>query len=747
MNNKGKIAVLQIMILILGIVAFSGLMGIFNTGFVSARVGDACRDSEDCGSGEIYNVREGKCIQDTPPGLDFGNFAQIGPTVLNLANKKTTTPKPASNPLGDNWKEIPSDAEPLGGLKTALSDEKLDGTPPTRVTAKDLAAGKTGQSFAAKGGWAAIGKSFVWAVGAGLIVRMVAPMFGANEKQANVLALSIGTGMFAGQALHQLTSKEIIKNSLLTKPGMQIGVGVGVAAIMILAFYPIEGKKVVSYDCKKWQAPSGGKRCEECNDLYGLPCSEYMCRSLGQSCELLNPGTTEEKCAWVNPRDVKPPIISTYTNSLLENYSYSPDSAINPPDKGVRIIAPTTDECVPAFTPLQFGVLTDEPAICKISKYRQREFNEITSYMGDSLYLYNHTQIMPLPGLKNAEQENITLENNGEFELFVKCQDRNGNSNEANFVFKFCVQKEADTTPPLIVDTSVINNMPVAKGQDSIDMAVYVNEPAECKWSTMNKDYDSMENIMDCTNGDSLSDAIEFNSRLVYTCETILTGIKDKQDNLFYFRCKDQPSAVDSDRNVNSESYELNLIGTRELVIDEAGPSGEIRDSTEAVKVTLTAKTSAGYKEGEAICLYKDINGDSEEFIEFFNTNSYSHSTDLYLAEEEYQFLIRCVDLGGNSDEYQVNFTVESDADSPIITRIFKDNNYLKITTDEKANCVYDTSSCNYLFEDGIALSSGDQENTNTLEWETQNNFYIKCQDEFGNEPSPNQCSAIIRAF
>ena len=42
--------------------------------------------------------------------------------------------------------------------------------------------------------------------------------------------------------------------------------------------------------------------------------------------------------------------------TLLGDYTYSDDEAISPPDRGVRIIAPTDDECLPAFTPLTFGI-------------------------------------------------------------------------------------------------------------------------------------------------------------------------------------------------------------------------------------------------------------------------------------------------------------------------------------------------------------------------------------------------------
>ena len=72
---------------------------------------------------------------------------------------------------------------------------------------------------------------------------------------------------------------------------------------------------------------------------------------------------------------------------------------------------------------------------------------------------------MSLPGQSALKAENLTLENDGQFSLFTRCQDSNGNANTANFVFKYCVEKGPDTTPPLIISTSLLNGMPIAFNQ------------------------------------------------------------------------------------------------------------------------------------------------------------------------------------------------------------------------------------------------------------------------------------------
>jgi len=62
-------------------------------------------------------------------------------------------------------------------------------------------------------------------------------------------------------------------------------------------------KELVRFECQAWEPPTGGSRCDDCNNNPLLPCSEYRCRSLGQACEIANPGTTEEKCFWKSKGD------------------------------------------------------------------------------------------------------------------------------------------------------------------------------------------------------------------------------------------------------------------------------------------------------------------------------------------------------------------------------------------------------------------------------------------------------------
>ncbi len=754
MNHKGALALSQIFILIIGIVAISYAVG-SEVGVVRGKLED--ENTKKDTPKEVEDKSE-----DTNPDklLTFP---------INL-DKITTITLPA------NLFRFPTMKNPLEGLPTHIKDStdgKDDSKKEKTITDNKDKTPKDDEEEpetkeilgflkVKKGGFAdAIITGGIYAGIAYAAIKFIGPMLGMEQELVDAASFSVSIGLFAGQATNVLATewktKELEKKGdpLTKKKGAAYGAGVGAAAgagvgILLFIFsYQKKSQEVITFTCYPWDAATGGNNCELCNKQGNLPCSEYQCRSLGQACQLLNPGTKEEKCAWVNKNDVKFPTIEPWKDALLKNYKYKPDGATSPPDKGVIIWNEnSTSGCVKAFTPLSFGVSLDEPAKCKMDVIRKKSFDEMLFYFSGSSSLYNHSYTMSLPGSSAFKSENITLEGEGDYTIYVKCQDANGNVNTADFVFKFCVEKGPDTTPPLIVTTTPLNNYPIAYNQTSLNTAVYVNEPAECKWSHLDQDYKSMEGNMTCS-----SDLFEVNAQMLYTCATTLTGLKDRQENKFYFRCNDQPNlkgtSKESDRNANRESYKFSLMGTQPLVIDWIKPENGsiISDATDSVKVTLEAKTSAGYKEGESVCYYSDT-GTAADYVPFFKTNSYQHSQELWLPKGSYKYFIKCIDLGGNSDIKSVNFAVESDSSSPIVVRAYHEETYLRLATNEPARCVYDTKykdyPCDYSFDDGTPIKVIDDVNHYT-DWDTASNLYITCQDKYGNQPVPNKCSIIIR--
>ena len=494
----------------------------------------------------------------------------------------------------------------------------------------------------------------------------------------------------------------------------------------------------------------GGKNCEVCNEDENQPCSEYRCKSLGQACDIVNKGTSDEECVWVNPNDVVPPKITPWDDPLTEGHRYTNHDQL-PPSLGAKIVR-GPDECIQAFTPLQFGIFTDEPAQCKIdivpnTGSEEGVFDAMEYYFGDNFFAYNHTEQLSLPSpesLKNTLNgtDNPEIPTDGIYNFYVRCRDANGNFNVQEFVFQMCVDPSPDTTPPVIVDTSIVSGSYVSYGIDEVDVNFYVNEPADCRWDIESKDFDEMTNSMECS-----SEIYEINTRQLYTCSSTLTGIMDRQDNDYYVRCKDQPTRPDNERNVNVQSYEYVLKGSQPLDIIDLGPNETIFGSTGSVEVELYVETSNGAEEGKAICYFSNT-GDEGSYVAMFETDSFEHRQLLQLTEGDYTYYYRCVDAGGNSAEDSVDFRVEVDEEPPQVTRAYRELDGLKVVTNEDARCVYGLNSCNYVFDEGLKMIYSNPliKTSHYAEWDFGTTYYIKCRDDYGNEPAPSACSLIASA-
>jgi len=513
-------------------------------------------------------------------------------------------------------------------------------------------------------------------------------------------------------------------------------VGLVVATIIFLLTWKKKVQEVVEFYCLPWQAPIGGEDCELCNNL--KECSEYTCRSLGQACELVNVGTTDQKCIWKNPKDVNSPIIKM--ESVSKGHKFKPDPSVRPPSTGV-VITKDDGKCIKAFTPLEFKFTTDEPAQCKIDYNLTTGYKEMNYYVGGSnLFSYNHTEKLSLPGPSAINAVAPELKNNGEYILFIRCQDANGNFNQDPYSVSFCVEKGPDTTPPKIEGVSIPSERPVQFNQSTLYLEVYVNEPSECKWSREDRAYDNMETKMSCD-----TNLWEMNWNGVYTCRTNLTGLESRKENKYYFRCKDQPWAEEGDRNVNTQSYLYKVIGTQPLNILRTEPSGKIIGATDTIPVFLEIETDNGYKNGESLCYYHQSRPEKEEdYILFSDTGGNKHKQRQDLIPGNYEYYFKCVDLGGNTVYNKTSFIVESDRTEPYIVRVYKESGELKIITNEVSECSYSTKDCNFEIESGIKMDSLNNF-VHSAEWKINQNYYIRCRDLYNNQPYPNVCSGIVR--
>jgi hypothetical protein len=719
---KKNISLFEIFILVASILAFSYFVG-NEFKFVAA-----ASDSE----------------KKAPSASDVAAGLSIGTTLF-----KGATPAVAT---------VPADAVATEG--TSLAEQIINGGLQPSIGGSTVTAGGGGGAAGsgagvAEGGGAAtkinwlggIAKNFntivfnlAIAYGIYLLFHWIGTTSKNNGQTWEDLGISLGVGYAAGALIYTGYCIATGVTAEFTVAATWGIVGLAVAAIIFALFYHKKKVVVLQFNCNQWQPVKGGEKCEECNKGQ-FPCTEYKCKSLGLGCELVNKGTSSELCQWKNRNDRDPPTISSWKEILPEGYTYTPDTARLPPDKGVIIKANTADGCVPPFTKLTYGITLDKLGLCKIDTERKDSFENMTFTLSQGLYVQNHSMLTVPAGMEDENSTRIEVSIGGTYETYVRCESTNGYSNVGTFVFKYCVQNTPDITPPSIELVNPSNNMPTQFGSTSKLIDVYVNKPSSCKWSHIDQSYEDMTETMNCASG-----SMEMNANMLYHCTTNLTGIKDSVDNVFYFRCKSYPGNPANESYANTASYVYTLIGTEDLVIDSISPEdgSTIKDATQSVKVNLDVKTSAGYKDGEAICSYSDTSGTNNRYVLFGNTNSYESTQELWLDAGSYTYTIKCCDLGGNCKTQATTFTVESDNKPPLVVRAYNDLSQLKIVTEEDATCVYDTTSCNYKFDNGLPMISSDKRQ-HTTAWNVNDVFYIKCKDEYGNEPSQDECNFVAR--
>ena len=565
-----------------------------------------------------------------------------------------------------------------------------------------------------------------------------------EEGLADSLAISSFVGVSTWQGAHAVSSIISGTGQSVLPLGVAPLIGLGLGLAVFLITYKREKQELVRFECMAWESQLGGSKCDECNNKE-LPCSEYRCKSLGQACELVNKGSEEEMCVWVHKDDTSAPFITPLDEALMpEGLTYVPDSTISPPNTGFRILS-RPDGCLQPFTRLEYGFTTNEPAQCKVSLVPVGLYDEMGPlFVGETnLFLTEHIQTLKVPSPFTEEGEvNVVPEihNDGTYTLWTRCIDANGNGKDGAMVaFRYCVKPGPDVTPPVIVGTSIESGKPVTSGVDSIPgLEVYTNEPSECRWSKQDKAFDVMENEMECA-----SETREINADLNYVCSGTLTGIKDRENNDFYFRCKDYSKAPGG-RNEMPLSYRLVLRGSEALIINKVEPKGDILGSTGTVEVLIKAETSHGSDEGLSICY---IGEEQDNLIEIDDDFVYAHNQSLFLTEGDYTYYFRCIDAGGNTAENVTNFRVVVDKVGPSIARVYREGSGLKVITSEAADCSYSLTTCNYNFEDGTRLLPEDvsKKVVHLTEWDSSKAYHIKCRDLQGNQPVPNACNLVVQ--
>ncbi|KHO54761.1 MAG: hypothetical protein QT10_C0012G0009 [archaeon GW2011_AR19] len=646
----------------------------------------------------------------------------------------------------------------LSGKTTEKVGEEVAKRALSKTFGGQLAISAAGSALGAAINWAI----FKWIVGADV----------RNMRSASTAsAIGFAAGTAAGVAVGTSTAlgATVATGATIATGGTLLGIGtfgIGlivalvVALFITLASFENYSKEVFNYLVEAWEPDVGGGDCDLCNELE-FGCTEYQCRSFGKGCEIVNPGSVQEVCVWKDPDDIFPPKITALEKVLPSaDYEYRPLSGVV---TGVKIFYTkdsSSNGCILPYSSVTLGINTTKYADCKIDTERTSSYEEMIASM-TSFEGFENEHILKLPHVAAPSVESqtasgipITQITNGQNqEFFIRCESANGISNVDEYIMEFCVQDGPDAFPPVILGTNLEGKF-LQYNQSEANLQIYTNEPAECKWSFEDLNYDAMQfemNQCSQTEGDYMFPPFS------YGCLGKLEGMKDRVENKVYIRCNDKPWWTSTDkgaRYANEQSHVLKLQGTEPLVLDEITINGKqsgatIKDSVSTINVKLEAKAKFGADNGKSICQY-EFGGN---WIDFYNEGSSGfvnvNTQRIPLSEGFYNYSIRCFDAGLNSDEGNIKFTLVTDREAPVVARAYYDVNNLKVITDEPAQCVYTSQTnlgCTYNFADGTAMNEIG-ESIHYTSWQANKKYFIKCKDEFGNQPLPGQCSIIVRAF
>ncbi|MAG10994.1 hypothetical protein CMI44_01645 [Candidatus Pacearchaeota archaeon] len=731
----------------------------------------------------------------------------------------------------------------IGGMTTTTQTASLLGMKMSGAAATTL-----GSVGAAAGG-----------VAIGMMVGSLAAK--AFDIQGNAaLALSIAGGIAGGVAAYAaFKGSNLAAFGIVGKLGPLLGPviwAVIVVVVMAIVFKIIgwgdTKTVVVKFECMQWEAPLGGDNCKKCDDDILKPCSEYRCESLGKACILLNEDEENPICESI-PNDNTPPVISP--GEIFPNLTLIQEGT-----NKIRI-KEVGKECITEFKPVLFSLNTDEHAQCKYSFERTNNYEDMKEYpLGQNKFSENHTFAFSAPSVDSLNTYNTIGDLSAmysDMNMYVRCQDYHGNYNLNEYVVNFCINQGPDLTPPIIMATAPKQGSYLPFGDTEKNLDVYLNEPAECRVDSIDRDYRYMGTNMACET--NLLRTTDFG----WKCHTTLTGL-DKKENNFYIRCKDQPWLIDDvvtginwiekksegneeevnisdmgeqwlitdsitnltwlvknptekingiwrlknsekqekvaeinvlnpssgiikrcmgagnncsvstniqlssmpwltnniikegglvvgntikkirNANTHSESFVFTLkSSTSELEIVSVSPSGEINRGFEPITVELEASTSGGAKDGEAVCFYKfSENGTSNLF---FDTYSHYHKQSFdSMMSGGYTLFIECEDDAGNIANANTDFVLNLDTFAPIVTRVYYENNELKILTDEEAECYYDFNKCNFDIDNASPMTTAFSKEHSASKVSGQT-YHIQCRDIWGNKG--NGCSIEVKSF
>ena len=595
----------------------------------------------------------------------------------------------------------------------------------------------------------------------------------APQQQSDQLTGIVDSGMYKGEDLDKLksaqgatdkvvdTGKELetaqagVDQTKQAGKGIQQGINIAAWVYMIYKVVNVLNEKVqtitVDAQCKPYVAPATTDQCEQCNQDYkdyvdnnGKPtdinalkaCSQYRCKSLGASCELINEGTDNELCVSLTQYDVTAPVIEPWIDGFEQQYQNS----IQATAQGFTI----TQE-LPIYNNVDLALETDTPAQCKMDFKHSQSYDDMPDYFfGSPNYEYYHAQTVFFPQ-GNEEQGLAFNQGGGEYTIYVRCKSANGVTNENDYSINLKISQEPDITAPIIETTSMGQNAFLTANATQTPITVMVNEQATCGWATNNVHFDSMTNL--CTTDGPPNPQGTFECHFGGTSANAGPSIEGLTLNpgdeaYLHFKCKDNAG------NANKESFQLTLRGTKELSIESFEPQGQIFTSLAQQNSTLKIITKNGANQnGQATCKYTNVaeNAQTPSLMNLFlNSNTSIHTQPLILNAGAHDYFATCYDVAGNTAHAQTSFSIQADTYAPLIIRAYKDTTQVpatfKVKTNEQASCEYTTTDV-FNFGEGNPLIE-EPGNVHTAAGDSDM-YYIICEDEYGNRGQPTVVSFI----
>ncbi|MEK6885790.1 MAG: hypothetical protein AABX17_02385 [Nanoarchaeota archaeon] len=507
----------------------------------------------------------------------------------------------------------------------------------------------------------------------------------------------------------------------------------------------------LEYTCQAWEPPQKGD-CNLCNkDIRA--CSENRCKSLGLNCEYYNDKGEPGWCAAID--DTWSAKINPWPEALTEGNMYSSITS-----QSFEINSETSENGkVGPWQTLEFGIITDKPATCKIDNKHTASFDEMAVEMireipaysaqeaqGNILGTYHRVALSSYVDSESSGDATLSLVTGEENNYYIRCENYAGLGNEAEFAVKVIVENAPDLTPPYIKEFSPLDESYLGLGTNSTSVLMYVDEPAECRYSVgVNNNFEQMTGTMSCLTSDSSS---VFGKWPCYTALSNLTV----DANTFYFTCKDKPGSeertVAETRIVNQNpvKYTLNVC-SKGLDITSVSPANKIVTGKSPVSLTLEAQTAGCISGGVSTCYYEFSSGGGR--IQFSQTDSTSHKQIFdSLASSEHNITIYCEDEAGNNDQTSILVKVELDNAEPKVLKAFQSGENLAVVTNENTVCKYMTNStlgCSFNYDTDKSETMTGTANYHYATWVKNLNYYIKCKDEFGNQNF--DCGIRLRTY